>query len=108
MQSDLSTVLAFLLFLFTRNCLAMDACYKSGTTWADLGDDSAIADAFHSLCENMAGTYKLKDQVSQGRPRLRGYFRNDPQEQNANQQNHIDRQLREHQRPPHPGCYLAH
>lgn len=66
MQFNLSTVVALLLFLLTSNSLvSADGCYKAGTTWADLGDDADIDDAFHRLCDNMAGTYKLHDNVSQ-------------------------------------------
>lgn len=66
MQFNLSAVVALLLFLLTSNSLvSADGCYKDGTTWADLGDDSDIDDAFHRLCDNMAGTYKLHDNVSQ-------------------------------------------
>lgn len=68
MQFDLSTVVALILFLLTGDSLALD-CYKDGTTWAELGDDAAIAQAFNSLCNKMSGTYKLHDNVSQDRPR---------------------------------------
>lgn len=66
MQFNLSTVVALLLFLLTGNSLvSADGCYSGGTTWADLGDDADIDDAFKRLCDNMAGTYKLHDNVSQ-------------------------------------------
>lgn len=66
MQSNLSTVVVLLLFLLTGNSLvSADGCYDDGTPWADLGDDADIDDAFHRLCDNMAGTYKLHDNVSQ-------------------------------------------
>lgn len=66
MQFNLSTVVALLLLLLTGNSLvSADGCYSDGATWADLGDDADIDDAFHRLCDNMAGTYKLHDNVSQ-------------------------------------------
>lgn len=64
MQFNLSPSLALLLFLLTRTCLAQAGCYSGGTTWADLGDDAAISDAFNRLCDRMAGEYKLHDNVS--------------------------------------------
>lgn len=64
MQFNISTVVALLLFLLTSNSLvSADGCYSDGATWADLGDDADIDDAFHRLCDNMAGTYKLHDNV---------------------------------------------
>lgn len=66
MQFNLSTFLAMMLFLLTGTSLA-DGCYKGGTTWADLGDDAAISDAFNRLCDRMAGEYKLHDNVGQAR-----------------------------------------
>lgn len=67
MQFNLSTVVALVLFLFIGNSLAL-GCYKGGLTWADLGDDAAISDAFNRLCDRMSGTYKLHDNVGQPRP----------------------------------------
>lgn len=65
MHFNLTTVVVLLLSLLTGNTLAKD-CYNGGTTWADLGDDAAISQAFNSLCDKMSGTYKLHDNVSQG------------------------------------------
>lgn len=67
MQFNLSTILALLLFLLTDTSLAGDGCYSGGTTWADLGDDAAISDAFNRLCDRMAGEYKLHDNVRRAR-----------------------------------------
>ncbi|KAI7777034.1 hypothetical protein LA080_004194 [Diaporthe eres] len=63
MQFNLSTILALMLFLLTDTSLAGDGCYSGGTTWADLGDDAAISDAFNRLCDRMAGEYKLHDNI---------------------------------------------
>lgn len=107
MQFNLFTGLALLMCLLTGNCLVLyDGCYNGGTTWADLGDDDAISDAFNRLCDNMSGTYKLHDNVSQGpgggvtsclilkiKSLITAIM--------------VDCQLRERQWQPHPGRDLA-
>lgn len=60
MQFKLSSVVALLLLLLTGDALA---CYKSGKTFDDLGNDDEVNLALTGLCQKLAGSYALHTQV---------------------------------------------
>lgn len=78
MHFILNMNLIFLFALLVGNSMAFDGCYSGGNTWEELGDDAAISDAFHRLCDKMSGNFKIGDNVSQAKVWMAQSFKGRP------------------------------